>query len=756
VTTVLDRIVASITRAGAYDSNATAAPVAILWPDPVDSWASLLPLIRADLRVLTIGPYDEESDTGPAIWVRTQLVAACPPPLVVRLPGVRRSDLQGAEHWPAHLLPIAELQFRAQWWLSSSVDAWTPLSFLRSKDGLALPVSGDAATAAALPGALVEVATKEVETLRQRASIDSSYLTSLLVSDELRLLLKWMNDPAGVRSELTPNRWQAFCSRCVGTFGFDPLIDTPISAAAQLGGRSGAWNDLWDRFAETSASYTAIPTLLDQAKPDDGMLFTAHPSSWPSVNRDQESTARMALLALEGQSAGAAATVIANLEREHGERRSWLWPTPLAHAVKYLSLVATGAQEHGPTSSAADLSQWYATTGWTVDDHAVSAIAAASSQADRRAVLAALSTVYPAWVDRTARQLQDLVTFVGYPGTTGLAAPAGTCVVFVDGLRLDLGHRLEDLLRHGGSHVQIDHRVAAFPTVTPTGKPAVAPVTGLGPGPDFAAGDAQARAFVGPIFDKGLAAAGVEKLGANDVGDPSGSGWTEASNIDSIGHAHGHALADRLGAELAGVAERIAELLDGGWRRVVVVTDHGFLLSPVPLEKVELAQHLTENDSCRKPRVARLKADAPDVVHPTVAWTWDSSVRMVSPPGAASFVAGRRYEHGGISLQECVTPVLTVLAGSAGAAASITGLKWIGMRCRADTTASSGALAELRRSPGDPTTAVTEAKPVDESGEVKLLVTDDHLEGTTVHVVLLDAAGAVLAQRATTVGGDIA
>jgi len=92
VSTVLDGIVASIVKAGAYDSNATAAPVAILWPDPDDSWATLRPLITANIRVLTVGPYDPESNTGPAIWVRTRLVAAGPDPVVVSLPGVRRSD----------------------------------------------------------------------------------------------------------------------------------------------------------------------------------------------------------------------------------------------------------------------------------------------------------------------------------------------------------------------------------------------------------------------------------------------------------------------------------------------------------------------------------------------------------------------------------------------------------------------------------------------------------------------------------------
>lgn len=756
MTTVLDGVVASIVKAGAHDSNATAAPVAILWPDPDDSWATLAPLIAAKVRVLTIGPYNPESDTGPAIWVRTQLVASGTAPLVVRLPGVRRSELQGAESWPAHLQPLAELQFRASWWQASSSDAWNPLSFLRSKHGLALPVSGDAATANAVPDTLVALAGKDVDVLRRRSSIDSGYLTGLLVSDELRLLLRWMNEPSETRAGLGPAEWQAFRSLCATRFAFEPGSDTPISAAAALGGRSGAWGELWDRFAETSASYPAIPALLDQARPDDGGLFTKYPSSWPSVNRDAESDLRTSLLALDGQGTAAAATAIANLERDHGERRSWLWSSPLAHALQHMSLVAGGTRDHGPTTSVDDLVRWYAATGWTVDDHAVRAIASAGSLADRRAVLTALAAVYSPWVDRTARQLQHLVVLAKYPGATGLTATAGTCIVFVDGLRLDFGHRLQDVLALTRTGVQLDHRVAAFPTVTPTGKPAVAPIMGLGGGPDFAAGDIQGRAFVGGVFDKGLAAAGVTKLGNHDVGDPSGVGWTEAANIDSTGHAHDHALADRVEAELEAVGERVAQLLEAGWRRVVVVTDHGFLLSPGPLEKVELAQHFTENDSCRKPRVARLKADAPDVAHPTVPWTWDSSVRMVSPPGAASFVAGRLYEHGGISLQECVIPVLTATAGETTALVSITALKWTGMRCRVDTTAGAGVLAELRRFAGDPSTAVTATKPVDESGEVKLLITLDDLEGASVHVVLLDAFGSVLAQRATTVGGDSA
>ena len=57
---------------------------------------------------------------------------------------------------------------------------------------------------------------------------------------------------------------------------------------------------------------------------------------------------------------------------------------------------------------------------------------------------------------------------------------------------------------------------------------------------------------------------------------------------------HGWRVAHHAAAELRGLAERIAGLLEHGWQKVVVITDHGWLLMPGDLPKVELPEHLTE------------------------------------------------------------------------------------------------------------------------------------------------------------------
>lgn len=75
---------------------------------------------------------------------------------------------------------------------------------------------------------------------------------------------------------------------------------------------------------------------------------------------------------------------------------------------------------------------------------------------------------------------------------------------------------------------------------------------------------------------------------AAKVGDPTGKAWTQTNSIDSLGHSHGHALADLVDQQLDLVAERVRGLLDAGWQTVVIVTDHGFLLPGKPAQKVAL------------------------------------------------------------------------------------------------------------------------------------------------------------------------
>jgi hypothetical protein len=338
---------------------------------------------------------------------------------------------------------------------------------------------------------------------------------------------------------------------------------------------------------------------------------------------------------------------------------------------------------------------------------------------------------------------------------------SGTCIVFVDALRFDLGQRLARRL--APLTVTRKSRMAAFPTVTPTGQPAVAPVSGeWGAGTAFDAADRQGRSVKGQVFRNALADAGVQVLDWKSAatGDPAGIGWTQTNTIDALGHDHGHALADMLARQLDLVAERIQGLFDAGWRQVTVVTDHGFIMPAAPAMKVELPLAVTEGDAARKPRVARLKTDAKRPEFPIVPWTWDTSIDMVSAPGAAAFEAGTLYEHGGLSPQECVIPVLEVTssAGAVGGASTSTqieAIRWTGQRCRIDfAPADVEIVAEVRLAPNDPESTVGGPKQPSDNGEIKVLVDEDRAaEGTPAYVVLLAPDGAVLAQRTTTVGG---
>ncbi len=102
---------------------------------------------------------------------------------------------------------------------------------------------------------------------------------------------------------------------------------------------------------------------------------------------------------------------------------------------------------------------------------------------------------------------------------------------------------------------------------------------------------------------------------------------------------------------------------------VVVVTDHGWLLLPGDLPNAELPQHLT---TIRKGRCAVLKAGAQTDQH-TAPWRWDSSVCVAVASGIACYEAGVQYEHGGISPQECVVPVITVSKPACAAAPEAAG-----------------------------------------------------------------------------------
>lgn len=784
--------VAESLRAAARSGDAQEPPVAVLWVDPDRTWEPAIRALQEALPVLVLGAWSGAvaAAQGPALWIRAVLAApddvALPAylatrdpehpektPWVMYLPGVRRHELTDLAQVPDHLAPLADVALRSSWWAPPSGQLpWTPHSFLASKQGARLDLAGDAATRQALADVLPRLLEEDVDSLRNQGRLDAARLHARVMPDAVRTLLGWMDDPDAVRERLTDAEWKAFAHTCRETYGVDPVKDTHLTAAARLGAREGEWAAVWQRFAEVANRYPGIHAALDQARPPSTLLGNdgAHPDSWPSWNREQEDLLRDALGALVNlPNAAAARERLSMLAAEHSPRRNSVWAelghTPLAAAVVLLGGLGEAATDV-TADSVATAAAWYAERGYVVDRLALEARASVAANGDREAVLAALHAVYDPWVDQNARAFQLLVQTDGYDGATGLDVEPGTCVVYVDALRLDLAHRLAERL--APRVVVVDHRFAAFPSLTPTGQPAVAPIdeatrADWGAGPDFDAGDARGRSLKGQVLRKALADAGVQFLSwdGEDVGDPLGVAWTQTNDIDSAGHApKGARLESVLDELLDRVASRIDALLCAGWRRVVVVTDHGFLLPARPARKVELPLAVTEGGGARKPRVARLRAGAPAQAFPAVPWTWDPTVTMVSAPGAAAFADGVTYDHGGLSLQECVIPVVMVTDGVESQVerqitALIHGVRWTGQRCRIDVVPSDAHVqGALRTAPGDPNSTIGGPKAPNAEGEIRLVVSEeDAPEGTGAHVVLL-AGEHVIAQQQTTVGGD--
>ncbi|MET9326725.1 BREX-1 system phosphatase PglZ type B [Tsukamurella sp. NPDC003166] len=774
--TLVRAVVADALRdAAAFNAGATSAPAAVLWADPDRAWEPVIRNLQEAVPVLILGEFDPAAAQGPALWIRAVLAspetADLPAhiaarddrnPWVIYLPGVSRGDLVAASTPEDPLAPLVETANRSNWWPSAHGQTpWTPHSFLASKQGAGLDLAGDAATKSALIQVLNTFLSEDIDDLQRLGRLDSSRLHRLVLDDSVRTLLEWMNDPDSVRASLEDARWQALIASCKSVYTFSPEKDGALTAASKLGGRAGEWWAVWQRFAENPTRYPKIPELLDQARPSVVPLFgdtDPHPDSWPSWNREQEDALRTALGAIATHSNPSVS--VKELAAEHSVRGDNVWATlghaPLARVVGHLAELTDRV---AAASSAGDLEAqvaWYGDEGHLIDDLALRAIASAKSARDRSAAANALGALYDPWVDESARAFQK-VAETDYSGETGLDIATGTAVVYVDALRFDLAARVARRLSPLSAAVET--RLAAFPSVTPTGQPAVAPITAaVGGGSAFDAVDEQDRSIKGPVLRSALAAGGVQFLewDTAEVGDPSGMAWTQTNSIDSLGHSRGHELADLVDQQLDLVAERVRGLLDAGWRKVVVVTDHGFLLPGRPAQKVMLPLQITEGEETRKPRVARLKAAAARPDFPIVPWTWDSLVEMVSAPGTAAFEAGRLYEHGGLSLQECVTPVITVTHGDTdGAPVQIEAVRWTGQRCRIDYgPADVGIVAEIRLRPADASSVIGGPKSPTELGEVKVLVDEEQATaGTAAWVVLLDPSGGILTQAQTTVGG---
>jgi hypothetical protein len=762
--TLLEAVVRRL-RACASEAGDVAQPAAILWTDPEGAWAPLAPKLRALLpELLVLGDYAPELGRGPAIWMRCVIEGTIvleglnsgrPP--VLLLAGFSRQALRAGEDCPAAIRPLVELMYRGTLWLQPGGRDWSPQAFLTSKEGLKLEVSKDEATKTALARALPELAVAPLEALRGRR-LSAEDFDRLLTSDPIRDLLRWMGDPEGAPARLGVNAWGAFRSQCRERFGFDPEKQPDVIAGERLARGEGPWREVWERFVEAPTAFPGIEGLLRRSQPSGH--FTFGNECWPEVNEGLEAELAKGLAVLPQIPHAEACARVRALDLQHGERRSWVWSklgaAPLAALLVPLCRLAEVAARPMAGVDLEALADDYRNRGWEGDAAAWEALAAAPTAAEGLVAKAVHCLLVP-WLEHSAQVFQRALARSPLPSPLEqgrIQAAEEECLLFADGLRYDLGRRLAERLEAAGQ------RWAAAPTVTASAKVAVSPVADLvqsgALGADFSVLLApEGKPANAAALRAALASRGYQLLEAGNVGAPESDrarGWLESGEIDALGHQIGARLAKQLGGELERLSRQVEELLEAGWRSVRVVTDHGWLLAPEGLPRVDLPKHLTLSRWSRCAVIAGAGA-SPVPLHP---WTWNPMHAFAFAPGAACFNKSEAYAHGGLSLQECLTPTLLVRrSGTAAARLEIESLVWRGLRCHVGVQgAGPGVVADLRLGGPGGTSVIAKAKPLDGDGAVSLVLAGDEHERAELMLVLLDEHNRILAQQPTRVGVD--
>jgi|CXWL01.1.fsa_nt_gi hypothetical protein len=762
---VLGALVAALRATAQAHGALQVAPASVLWCDSERRWEGAIPCLRALLpSLLTLGQYSPRDRQGPAIWVKCALVEATAETPVVYLPGVSRSDLRAIEICPRALQPLAELQYRGVFWSQANAKDWTVNAFLTSKaGGLGLDVAQDKATQDALLRAIVAGVLWDVsvEDLRQR-QITAVWLDSLLAPDPVRDALAWMNDPVGSQSLWAGPRWVVFAARCRNDLGFDPVADGIVTASERLAARSGRWAPIWAHYADSFEAFPNIVHALAGVFPPGTRDLFYDVSGYPRVNDDQEAALRHQLNLSASASSSSARALVLIAEKEHGARRGWLWArmrlTPLAKALEHLAKLAAAPDQPPAGSTPDEMAENYRAGAWQIDAWALKALAEVESRQDIDAVSAALRAIYLPWLEDTARRFQDVVQ-----GQGGLskAIPAkvppvaGECVVFVDGLRYDVGMDLVERLRALGS-VEFGAHWTCIPSVTASGKPWCSPVAWAIAGSTGSTNFEPSVASDGKSlsthhFRRLLGEQGYQVMDRTETGDPSGAAWVEYGDLDHYGHTHELRLARDLSHQLNQVVERIGELRDAGWGRFRIVTDHGWLLVPGGLPKAELQKHEFET---RWGRCAVLK-NTSHAAPLTFGWDWCKQVQIAMAPGIASFKSGAIYAHGGLTLQESLVPMIRLSTARAETARNvqIKSAVWRGLRCHVELEEHTPNLRlDIRTKAGLAESSVIATARSFESGKAAVAVSDDTLIGTAALVVILDESGAVIQKRATTIG----
>lgn len=766
---ILEFIAQSLKKAADHNSHDVVPPRAVLWTDAERVWESVIDSVRGAYPQLWIlGNYQPEKHQGPSAYLRLAMETQCPKGVtpVLYLPGIARAEFRSAASMKEIALHLFALQFESQFWTQKSGKDWTPLALLSSADGgLGMDVAQDNDTRTALGECLAHLLKVDLAEWHS-GKIEAADVRNIVAGDPIRMVLQWIGDSEGRKKAWAGAEWKSFCAVCKEKFNFDPEKDGAITAAERLARGEGPWTAVWQRFKEAPTRFAGVKARLENVQPDD--LFGIFKEGYPSINRQEEDHLRKELMALENAPAETARKQLTELLTRHGTRAESVWSdvgdAPLARSLRHFTSLLANLDRAGLPHTWEELAKMYHECGWLIDSSVLRALAEAHSAADFKAVSLAVRAIYLPWLEKCAHHVQSRASDypnAGVATTRSFILEPGTVYLFVDGLRYDVARRLAVAIEDLGFATTETHEWAALPSVTATSKPAWLPLaqhlSAAGKRDGFETTEKESgKELTALRFRAHLQAQlGFVLPAWGEMADTTKCAWVEVGQLDHLGHNEGAKLAWRVADEIQVVAQKVKELLAAGWLKVRLVTDHGWLLLPGGLPKVDLPKHLTQS------RWGRCALPESGAKHgfPVISWFWDATQPIALAPGVCCFLASQEYSHGGLSLQEALLPVVTVTRpGEAATSAGLklASLRWKTLRLVAQVEGGIGLRADLRKQAADATTSwltkESQLRSVAVDGTVSLLVEDDSLLGQGGQFVLVNPQGQVVLKRTVVVG----
>jgi hypothetical protein len=397
------------------------------------------------------------------------------------------------------------------------------------------------------------------------------------------------------------------------------------------------------------------------------------------------------------------------------ERSRWLrwrdtWSTRLLtdfEAVRSIAHLHQRLDEHRPppARSLGELHRWYAEGAWQVD-RAHRSMETARFGLSRPGLDMAFTAARQAYLDWLDSVLDATSRAAAASPDTEIEGQAGivanyvighgkTAFVIVDALRLELGHRLAELLegtKTASSHVTA--AVALPPTITQVGMANLLPDAASrgvsveldGESLTVRVGSRTIRTVEDRTAEYRRAAGRVEDhrlsdwlgLGDDVLADRIGNSDLSIVRSQEIDAAGEQGLAtvrwSQIDFAVEALATLIGRLTTAGVERVVVTADHGFLALGRPLDPSRVrpnptGQGVVVHGRAWVGRPATLPEGCTALALADLGI--DSQEQLVVTDGMTVFgSAGAGFFHGGISPQEALVPVVVIDATGAGAGAT--------------------------------------------------------------------------------------